>query len=612
MTLIKQTSLCVALCGIVFGAGAGDLSTATKQRASTTRFAADTPTAPSAFARFIIKPRSGATAEALFASAAQRAGVRQSAASALTVKRVRTMSRGAAVVRTSRALSLTESDALLAQLRSDPGIAWAQPDYMKQRMDTVPNDTHFATLQWDFTHPQSGIGAPQAWDTTTGTGVVVAVLDTGVVDHADMASNLVPGYDFVSWYGQVEDGMTYPNIAGDGDGRDADARDPGDFLTGMEGFCNGAVSDSSWHGTHVAGTIAAVTNNAKGVAGVAYGAKVQPVRVLGRCGGLTSDIADAITWASGGDVPGVPRNPTPAEVLNLSLGGFQRCIDDPATQDAIDGALARGTSVVVAAGNANTNAASFSPASCRGVITVGATGVDGARSWYSNYGPNVMLSAPGGNANSGGAPDDAWIWSLGNSSRTTPAASPGGDVVMAHIGTSMAAPHVAGAVALIQSAAVGAGHAPLSPGLVAQVLRATVKPFVVQPSTTTPVGSGILDLPAAVAVAASGANEADLALPLASRGAVVGQAAGSGASSLYRITVPAGATQLNVRTYGGTGDVSLYLSRDTVPSTTAYGWRSSHAGIAEAIVVSRPGAGVYYVRVQGEQASSGFTVLASW
>ena len=301
-------------------------------------------TAPKSFGRFIIKPRSGATAETLFAAAAQRAGVRQSSASALTVKRVRTMGRGAALVRTSRALSLTESDALLAQLRSDPGIAWAQPDYMKQRMDVVPNDTHFATLQWDFTNPMSGIGAPQAWDVTSGTGVVVAVLDTGFVDHSDLAANLVPGHDFISWYGQVEDGMTYPDIAGDGNGRDADAHDPGDFLTGMEKFCSGIVQDSTWHGTHVAGTIAAVTNNAKGVAGVAYGAKVQPVRVLGRCGGLTSDIADGITWASGGDVPGVPRNPTPAEVLNLSLGGFQRCSDDPATQDAIDGAIARGTS----------------------------------------------------------------------------------------------------------------------------------------------------------------------------------------------------------------------------------------------------------------------------
>jgi serine protease len=454
MNSFKQTLLCVALCGLVLEAGAVEVNTAqrSKTTSSTVRFSVDSTPVARAFARYIVKPRNGAIPEKLFAAAAQRAGVRQSSATALTVKRVRALGRGAMVVRTSRALTVAESDAMLAQLRSDPGIAWAQPDYVKQRMDTVPNDTHFATLQWDFTHPVSGIGAPLAWDTTSGTGVVVAVLDTGFVDHSDLAQNLVPGHDFVSWYGQVEDGTTYPDIAGDGDGRDADAHDPGDFLTGNETFCSGMVQDSTWHGTHVAGTIAAVTNNAKGVAGVAYGAKVQPVRVLGRCGGLTSDIADAITWASGGDVPGVARNPTPAEVLNLSLGGYQRCSDDPATQDAINGAIARGTTVVVAAGNSNANAASFSPASCSGVITVGATGVDGGRSWFSNYGPNVMLSAPGGNATSGSAPNDAWIWSLGNSSRTTPAASPGGDVVMALIGTSMAAPHVAGAVALIQSA----------------------------------------------------------------------------------------------------------------------------------------------------------------
>jgi serine protease len=616
MKFLAQTTLCVALCGTAFHAGAIDVGSAAKQRAtastSTVRFTPDTVRMPTSFSRFIVKSRTALAPETLVSTAAQRAGVRQSSAAMLTVRRVRALGQGATLVRTSRALSIAERDALLAQLRSDPNIAWAQADTMKYRMDTVPNDTHFATLQWDFTHPVSGIGAPKAWDSTSGAGVVVAVIDTGFVDHSDLAANLVPGYDFISWYGQTQDGTPYPDVAGDGDGRDADAHDPGDFLTGQEWFCGGAVEDSSWHGTHVAGTIAAVTNNARGVAGVAYGAKVQPVRVLGRCGGLTSDIVDGLTWASGGDVPGIPHNPTPAEVVNLSLGGYGSCSDDPAMQDAIDGAVARGTTVVVAAGNSNLDASSFSPASCRNVITVGATGVDGARAWYSNYGATVALAAPGGNATTGSAPNDAWIWSLGNSSRTTPVASPAGDVVMAHIGTSMASPHVAGAVALMQSASVAAGHGALTPDLVRSVLRAKAKPFGVQPAATTPIGAGILDLPAIVAVAVAGVHETDLALPLASRAPVASQSVGNGEGRLYRITVPAGALQLNVRTYGGSGDVSLYLSRTVVPTTTTYGWRSVHLGTAEAIVVSRPIAGDYYLRVQGEQPTSGLTVLATY
>ena len=116
--------------------------------------------------------------------------------------------------------------------------------------------------QWDLTDPVAGIRAPTAWDGSTGEGVVVAVLDTGYVDHGDLAANIVPGYDFISWYGQTLDGDVYPDIAGDGDGRDGDAHDAGDWLDGSEQFCGSRTSSSSWHGTHVAGTVAAVTNNA--------------------------------------------------------------------------------------------------------------------------------------------------------------------------------------------------------------------------------------------------------------------------------------------------------------------------------------------------------------
>lgn len=615
MHMIHKTTLCVALCGVALNANAVDVGNAGKRlssKSTTALITTDAHRTQTAFSGFIVKLRGMGTPETLLANAARQAGVRQSTASMLSVKRVRSMGRGATLLRTSRALNVTERDLVLAQLRADPNVAWAQADMMKQRMDTVPNDAYFAQLQWDLTDAIGGIGAPKAWDATNGSGVVVAVIDTGFVDHADLSANLVPGYDFISWYGQSENGEVLPDIAGDGNGRDPDAHDAGDFLLGNEGFCRGAVQNSSWHGSHVAGTIAAVTNNAKGVAGIAYGAKVQPLRVIGKCGGLTSDITDAITWASGGTVPGVPDNPTPAEVMNLSLGSANACKDDPAMQDAIDGAIARGTTVVVAAGNSNFNASYFSPASCRGVITVGATGIDGGKSWYSNFGANVALSAPGGNAQFGTEGNDAWIWSTANSGQQGPVPSPAGDVLMGLIGTSMASPHVAAAVALMQSASVANGHPPMSPDLVMTVLRAKARPFPIAPPGATPMGTGILDLPAVVAIAVEGVSESDFAFPLARNVPFASQFVASGESRVYRVAVPAGATQLNIRTYGGAGDVSLYVSRGVVPSTTAYAWRSVRVGTTEAIVLTRPIAGDYFIRVRGEVATTGFAVLASY
>src|SRR5690606_31257016 len=150
---------------------------------------------------------------------------------------------------------------------------------------------------------------------THGNGVVVAVLDTGITRHGDLDANVLPGYDFISDAGK----------ANDGDGRDNDPSDPGDWVTLNQCPGGNRAENSSWHGTHVAGTIAAVTNNAKGVAGTAFGARILPVRVLGTCGGYDSDIADAIVWAAGGSVSGVPTNANPAEVINLSLGGGGAC-----------------------------------------------------------------------------------------------------------------------------------------------------------------------------------------------------------------------------------------------------------------------------------------------
>ncbi|HYG06994.1 MAG TPA: S8 family peptidase [Stenotrophomonas sp.] len=567
--------------------------------------------------RFIVKYREGSSQRrdstlaldsmrvALHGAGLSGAGTRSTGPQ---LQRVRRLAQGAELVRTTRALSRTEADRFLAQLRTDPQVQYAQVDARMYANAAAPNDPQFTPLQWDFTDATGGVNALPAWDTSRGEGVVVAVLDTGYTDHPDLADNLLPGYDFVSYYGQDIDGELAPDVAGDGDGRDPDAHDPGDWVdASMSGWCPAAPNHSSWHGTHVAGTVAAVANNGRDIAGLAPGTKVQPVRVLGHCGGSTSDIADAITWASGGHVDGVPDNPTPAEVLNLSLGGYNPCEYDYVTQEAIDGAIARGSTVVVAAGNDAGNVADYSPAGCKGVITVGATGVDGARSYFSNYGTGVAIAAPGGNATSGSDPANRWIWSLGNAGATVP----GTAVLMGMIGTSQASPHVAAIAAMMQAAAVGAGQPALTPQQLRLVLQRTARAFPVAPAAATPIGVGIVDAAAAVQ-AATQSQTSDVTTALGNRAAWVEPSIFAGDSKLYTINVPAGAASLSLRTYGGTGNVSLYVARERVPTAASADYRSARTGNTETVQVIRPAAGIWYLRVQGEMTSSNVSVMAAF
>jgi serine protease len=595
----------------------GAASVGTQAAAATTGRKALLPVVPAqtGFDRFIVKYKDGTAARksttTLIGSvnaASVRAGVVTASASRgvsapVSFQHLRALGTGAALVRAARRLTQAESTAFLAQLRSDPNVKYAQADSFKHRLDLIPNDPKFSTLQWDYTDATGGIKAPKAWDTSSGQGVVVAVLDTGYTDHRDLVANVVPGYDFISLYGQDANN---PDVAGDGDGRDADAHDPGDWVDSTMPWCGGS-SPSSWHGTHVAGTVAAVANNAQDIAGVAYGAKVQPVRVLGHCGGTTSDIADAIVWASGGHVDGVPDNANPAEVINMSLGGSGSCADDPVTQEAVDGANSRGVTVVVAAGNDNDDAAYHSPASCKGVITVGASGIDGARSYFSNYGASVTLSAPGGNATSNNDPDNRWIWSTGNTGTQAPVA----DSLMGYIGTSQASPHVAATVALMQAAAVAAGKPALTPVQIKQVLRSTARPFPVAPPINKQQGAGILDA-AAATYAATQDVSSDNAEVLTNRVAMTGQTGAAGDTLLFKLELPAGIRSLNLRSYGGSGDVSLYVSRDSVPTSTVYQRKSAKPGNSEAVVVTNPAAGTWYVRVVGETAFANVSVMGTY
>ncbi len=388
----------------------------------------------------------------------------------------KTTANKADVFRFNKRKNKADWDKLSGWLKQMPEVEYVEPDYvlttMAEATPAMPNDAYLS-YQWPLLDALSGIRADQAWGYTTGAGSVVAVIDTGVLPHQDLLPNLLPGYDMI--------GDTF--VANDGDGRDADATDPGDYVLANE--CgNTSNINSSWHGTHVTGTIAAAGNNAEGIAGVAYNAKALPVRALGKCGGYTSDIAAAVIWAAGGSVSGAPLNPNPARVINLSLGGASSC--GTTMQNAINTARSKNAVVVVAAGNSNTDASQSSPANCSGVITVAATGKDGGKAYYSNYGNVVDLAAPGGSMNTGTA--NGILSTLNTGTQLASA-----DTYSYYQGTSMATPHVAGVAALMLAA-----NPALTPDQVESALKASARSF---PQTCNGCGAGLLDANAAVQAA---------------------------------------------------------------------------------------------------------------
>lgn len=530
----------------------------------------------------------GAPSQAALAKA-RVAGNRQG----VQLSHLRRTGLGADVLKLDKRVSAEQVRALARDLKAgDASIEYAEPDRIL-RAQLTPNDALYAQ-QWHYFDAVGGINLPAAWDQATGTGVVVAVLDTGVRPHADLSGNLLPGYDFII------DTL----VSNDGNGRDADASDPGDATSAGLCYSGSPATNSSWHGTHVAGTIAAVSNNSTGVAGVAFGAKVLPVRVLGRCGGYTSDIADGMVWAAGGAVSGVPANPTPAKVINLSLGGVGAC--DITSQNAINAARARGAIVVVAAGNSNADASQFSPASCAGVITVAATGPSGGRASYSNYGTAVSLAAPGGDGSSG-------VLSTWN----TGATAPGSDGYAAYLGTSMATPHVSGVAALMLSK-----NPTLTPDQVANTLKTTARAF---PATCAGCGTGIVNAQAAVTAVSAvvtppPATLAEVELNNSLRAAqtivttpvlVNGTLSSKSDTDYFKTTVPAGGRLVGTLTPNSTSNYDLMAYN---AGGKLLGSSSQGTGLKEVLTVTNTGstaATVYWrvVYVSGSTGTAGTYTL---
>lgn len=466
--------------------------------------AADPPTA-----RVIVGYRDGAALAAAHpwrkgASAAEVRLASQRRADALTRRAGVALTTGRAVGQRAQVLMArgVDSATLARRLAADPDVAYAVVDQRRRALQ-VPNDPLFSagpavnlqTLtggpvvgQWYLRAPddlfRSATNAQAAWAKSTGVGVVVAVLDTGVLaNHVDLAGQVLAGYDFVR-------DTTYSN---DGDGRDADASDPGDWITAGEDasgpYKDCGQQDSSWHGTHVAGIVAAATNNGIGMAGLAHGAKVLPVRVLGKCGGYDSDIQAGMLWAAGIDQAGLPGSVTPAKVLNLSLGGDGSCT--AAYQDTVASVTARGAVVVAAAGN-SVGRAVGSPANCPGIIAVAGVRHAGSKVGFSDLGPEIAIAAPGGNCVNieRGTPCLYPILTLSNSGLRGPAA--GGSIYTdsfdISVGTSFATPMVAATAALILSA-----RPDLTPAQVKSALQTSARAFPTSgadngPNDPTPVG----------------------------------------------------------------------------------------------------------------------------
>jgi serine protease len=370
------------------------------------------------------------------------------------------------------ALSLAVSHMVRADVQGQPFQERAA-----QATSAFATNDALWSKQWNLHDPQAGINVEAAWQYTRGKGVVIAVVDSGITAHEDLDGKVLPGYDFYSDWTDSRDG----------DGQDADASDPGDWVAAGE--CNIQARDSRWIGTIYAGIAAATADNGKGIAGVAPEAKILPVRALGACGGKLVDLADAITWASGGETFGAPINPNPAQVIIVGPGAHGPC--PFLLEDAIADARRRGATVVVPAHNESDDVSRINPANCPGVVVVAATNRQGAMASYSSYGRAITLAAPGG---TGFTTDlGAYIYATKNAGRMGPTV---GNYALS-AGTENATAQVAGTVALMHAVSPG-----ISPDRVADYLKRSARPLT-RPCTKG-CGAGLLDAGGAVRAAIEG------------------------------------------------------------------------------------------------------------
>ena len=496
---------------------------------------------------------------------------------------------------------------LAARLAAQSDVEYAVVDG-RMRVLAAPNDPFYgagqATTpvvgQWYLRAPDSAtiasktsvvaaINAAAAWAITGGkSSVVIAVLDTGVrLDHPDLVGKLLPGYDFVS----------NSATANDGDGRDADPTDPGDGVVaadiGVIAGCTTSadIAKSSWHGTQTAGLIGAATNNSVGMASVGRDVMVLPVRVLGRCGGFDSDIQDALKWSAGIAVNGVPANPNPARIINLSLGSAATC--SPAYADVFQQIAAKGVVVVASAGNDGLSVGS--PANCANVIAVGGVRHAGTKVGYSDLGTQIAISAPAGNCvNDAGAGSCLYPLLTTSNSGTLAAGANSytdGDTHFT-VGTSFSAPLVSGTVGLMLSV-----NSTLTPAQTLTALQASARAFpssgappiqlvtggplvaisactaptsTAQNSecycTTSTCGAGLLDAGAAVALVA----HVSARITVASTAVVAGVPVSlSGASSRSADNLSIASYQWAVTSGGAIGTLSSATNASSATLTTS-------------------------------------------